>query len=90
MAKMTLKEVQAAIRKLSPEDKEILIKDLLSSESDLRPDAVKEWVAESKRRYKDIVNGEVETIPAEDVFEKIKKARATGSSVSSLLRKGTR
>ncbi|PKL32234.1 MAG: hypothetical protein CVV45_13770, partial [Spirochaetae bacterium HGW-Spirochaetae-10] len=45
----------------------------------------KAWVAESARRYQEILNGEVETIPAEQVFERIERARAEGRPVSSLI-----
>jgi hypothetical protein len=67
------------------EDKEILIKDLVKSVSGMNLNIEKAWVGESKRRYQEIVNGEVGTVPAEEVFEKIRKARAEGRTVSSFL-----
>jgi hypothetical protein len=85
MGKMTLKELQVAVLELSSEDKEILIKDLLKSETSMPRNIEEAWVAESRQRYAEIIKGEVETIPSEEVFGKIRKAFKEGRTVSSFL-----
>ncbi|KAB2932772.1 MAG: addiction module protein [Leptonema illini] len=85
MAKMTLDEVREAVKALTPEEQAILAHDLLKPGTGMTLDIEKAWVAESARRYQEILNGEVETIPAEQVFERIERARAEGRPVSSLI-----
>jgi len=85
MGKMTLEEVREAAKKLSEEEQEALAHDLLKSKTGMSPDIEKAWVAESARRYQEILNDEVETISAEEVFEKIERARTEDRPVSSFI-----
>lgn len=85
MAKLTLEEVREAVKELTPEEREILAHDLLKPKTGMAPDIENAWAAESARRYQEILNGEVETIPAEQVFERIERARTEGRPVSSLI-----
>jgi putative addiction module component (TIGR02574 family) len=60
---------------LPPEERALLADKLLSSlNSPERENLDKLWAAEADRRVLQIQNGEVETIPGEEVFEDIRKS----------------
>jgi hypothetical protein len=64
---MTLKEITAAVRELSPEDREIL---LLELTEELPPEAAQQidraWTEEAKRRQQDIHAGRAELIDGDE------------------------
>jgi putative addiction module component (TIGR02574 family) len=66
-------EIEAKIRLLSLEDKTELIRALIA-ELDGSPDADVEraWLQEAQRRYREIADGKVQPIPAEQVFANLR------------------
>jgi len=68
-----LAEIEAKIRTLSAEEKVELIRALIG-DLDGPPDADVEraWREEAQRRYRDIIEGKVKAIPADQVFEKLR------------------
>lgn len=65
------KDVLDAALKLTPEQRETLIDELSAS---LDVDDVGEyWEAEIQRRIADVDAGRVQTVPAEDVFERLER-----------------
>ncbi len=66
-------EIEAQIRSLSREDKVELIRALIA-ELDGEPDIDVEraWLEEAQRRYRDVVEGRVQPVPAERVFENLR------------------
>lgn len=67
-------EIEAEIRSLSPEAQERLLHVLLE-ELDGPPDANAEtaWLEEVQRRSRELDGGLVETIPAQEVFARLRK-----------------
>jgi hypothetical protein len=67
-------EIEAEIRSLSPEGQERLLHVLLE-ELDGPPDANAEaaWLEEIQRRSRELDGGLVETIPAQEIFAKLRK-----------------
>jgi hypothetical protein len=65
-------ELEARIRSLSLEDKTELVRALIA-ELDGAPEADVElaWLAEAQRRYREVVEGVVQPIPGERVFENL-------------------
>jgi len=59
---------------LTPEDRETLVELLLQS---LRQEALPEidpaWIAEVEKRYAEYKSGEVEGIPAEQIFDDVRR-----------------
>jgi putative addiction module component (TIGR02574 family) len=66
-------EIEAKIRELSHDDKADLIRSLIA-ELDGPPDADVEgaWLKEAQRRHREIVEGKVQPIPGERVFENLR------------------
>jgi putative addiction module component (TIGR02574 family) len=66
-------ELEAKIRSLSLEDKTELVRALIA-ELDGAPDADVEraWLAEAQNRYREVVEGKVQPIPGERVFENLR------------------
>ncbi len=62
------KEIVEAALQLSPEQREEVINDLWAS---LDGDLGDEWEDEIQRRVKDVDDGRVKTIPAEEVFSRL-------------------
>lgn len=69
MAK-TVEELENEIRSRSDDERIHLLRDLIA-DLDGKPDEAVEraWLEEAQRRYKELKEGLVETIPAEDVFQ---------------------
>lgn len=69
-----LKEIEAKIRSLRPEEKSQLLRSLLA-ELDGPPDADIDaaWLKIAKKRYQEILDRKVKTVPADKVFEKARK-----------------
>jgi putative addiction module component (TIGR02574 family) len=66
-------EIEAKIRELSLDDKADLIRSIIA-ELDGPPDADVEnaWLKEAQRRHREIVEGKVQPIPGERVFENLR------------------
>jgi putative addiction module component (TIGR02574 family) len=66
-------ELEAKIRSLSDDDKVELIRALIA-ELDGPPDADAEraWVQEAQERHREIVDGKVQPVPGERVFENLR------------------
>jgi putative addiction module component (TIGR02574 family) len=66
-------ELEAKIRSLSDDDKVELIRALIA-ELDGPPDADAEraWVQEAQKRRREIVDGKVQPVPGERVFENLR------------------
>lgn len=66
-------ELEAKIRSLSDDDKIELIRALIA-ELDGPPDAGVEraWLEEAQRRHREIVEGKVQPVPGEQVFENLR------------------
>lgn len=62
-------EIEAKIRALSREDKADLVRSLIA-ELDGPPDEAvqRAWLEEAQRRYREVVEGKVQAVPAERVF----------------------
>ena len=60
---------QVTIRSLSVDDCMHLLRDLIADiDGGMDEDVEKAWLEEAERRYKELKEGEVELIPAEEVF----------------------
>jgi len=70
----TAAEISAKIRDLTADEKVLLIRTLiaeLDGPSDTDVEAT--WVKEAQRRYQEIAEGRVQPIPAEQVFENLRR-----------------
>ena len=68
MAK-TIKDIENEIRSLSADDRMHLLRDLIADlDGSMDEDVEKAWLEETERRYKEVKAGEVELIPAKEVF----------------------
>lgn len=68
-----LKEIEARIRSLKPEEKTELLRSLVA-ELDGPPDSGVEqaWLEVAKRRYQELLEGKVEAVPGDEVFERVR------------------
>lgn len=66
-------ELEAKIRSLSDEDKVELVRALIA-ELDGPPDSDVEraWLQEAQRRHREVVDGKVQPVPGEQVFENLR------------------
>jgi len=68
MAK-TIEDIENEIRSLSADDRMHLLRDLIADlDGSMDEDVEKAWLEEAERRYKQLKEGKVELIPAEEVF----------------------
>jgi len=68
MAK-TIEDIENEIRSLSANDRMQLLRDLIADlDGSMDEDVEKTWLEEAERRYKQLKEGKVELIPAEEVF----------------------
>jgi putative addiction module component (TIGR02574 family) len=66
-------EIEAKIRSLSFEDKAELLKALIGEfDGPADADVERAWLVEAQRRHREIVEGKVQPIPAERVFENLR------------------
>ncbi len=66
-------EIEAKIRSLSFEDKAELLKALIGElDGPADVDVERAWLVEAQRRHREIVEGKVQPIPAEQVFENLR------------------
>ena len=72
MAK-TIEDIENEIRSLSADDRMHLLRDLIADlDGSIDDDVEKAWLEEAERRYKEVKEGNVELIPAEEVFARAK------------------
>ena len=70
---MTTKDIESAALRLTPRARARLASKLLASlDGKPDPDAEQAWYDEAERRAKDCAEGRVQTIPAEEVFRKLR------------------
>ena len=66
-------EIEAKIRSLSLEDKTELIRSLIADlDGPADADVESGWLVEAQRRHSEIVEGKVEPIPAQRVFQNLR------------------
>ena len=68
MAK-TIEDIENEIRSLSVDDRMHLLRDLIADlDGGMDKNVEKAWLEEAERRYKEVKEGNVDLIPAEEVF----------------------
>ena len=72
-----LAEIEKKARSLNPAEKAALIRVLISdldgpSEADFDVDVENAWIAEAKRRHRELVEGQVKGIPGKQAFETLR------------------
>lgn len=66
-------EIEAKIRSLTFEDKTELIRFLIADlDGPADADVERAWVVEAQRRHREIVEGNVEPVPAQRVFQNLR------------------
>jgi putative addiction module component (TIGR02574 family) len=74
----SLSDIREDIQSLTEEDKEILLRDLIVElDEPLDEDVERAWLEEAHRRLRELDDGSVKSIPAEEVFERL-RSRLTG------------
>jgi len=75
---IVVEEIEAKIRTLSHEDKTELLRALIADLDGPADEGVEQaWLEEAQRRHREIVEGKVQAIPGEQVFERV-RARLKG------------
>lgn len=75
---VVVEEIEAKIRELSAEDKTELLRALIAElDGPAGEGFEKAWLEEAQRRHREIVEGKVQTVPGEQVFERV-RARLKG------------
>jgi putative addiction module component (TIGR02574 family) len=65
----TIEELEDEIRSLSADDRMHLLRDLIADlDGAIDEDVERAWLEEAERRYKELKEGLVEPVPAEEVF----------------------
>ncbi len=65
----SVEELEGEIRSLSADERMHLLRDLIADlDGAMEADVEKAWLEEAERRYKELKDGLVEPIPAEEVF----------------------
>ena len=68
-----ISEIAEKIRSLSQEDRTELMRQLIADLDGLPDtDVAQAWATEAERRHQEIIDGRVEPIPAERVFENLR------------------
>ena len=66
-------EIEAKIRSLTFEDKTELIRSLIADlDGPADADVERAWLLEAQRRHREIVEGKVEPVPAQRVFQNLR------------------
>ena len=66
-------EIEAKIRSLSIKDKTELLRVLIAEiDGPADADVERAWLVEAQRRYREVREGKVKSVPGEDVFENIR------------------
>lgn len=65
----SIEELESEIRSLSADERMHLLRDLIADlDGAMEADVEKAWLQEAERRYKELKDGFVEAVPAEEVF----------------------
>ena len=68
-----VEEIEAKIRSLKPEEKTELLRSLIAElDGPPSPDVEREWVEIAKRRHREILEGKVQPVPGDRVFENVR------------------
>jgi len=68
-----LKEIEAKIRSLKPEEKTELLRSLIAElDGPADSSVARAWLEAAKKRHQEIKAGKVKTVPGEQVFEKVR------------------
>jgi len=66
-------EIEARIRSLSLEDKTELVRALISGlDGPADSDVERVWLEEAQRRHREVIEGKVQPVPGERVFENLR------------------
>jgi putative addiction module component (TIGR02574 family) len=66
-------EIEAKIRSLSLEDKTELVRALISElDGPADSDVERVWLEEAQRRHREVIEGKVQPVPGERVFENLR------------------
>jgi len=66
-------EIEAKIRLLSREDKAGLIRELIAElDGPADEEVERAWLQEAQRRYQEVVDGKVQPVPGERVFDNLR------------------
>ena len=66
-------ELEAEIRSLNADDKTDLIRALLAElDGPAEADVERAWIEEAQRRHREIIDGTVQPVPADRVFENLR------------------
>ncbi len=66
-------DLEARIRELSPEDRALLVRNLIAElDGPADQDVEAEWLAEAQRRHREGVEGKVTPVSADRVFENLR------------------
>jgi len=66
-------EIETKIRSLSPEERIKLIRGLIADlDGPAEADVERAWLEEAQRRHREIVEGKVQPVPGERVFENLR------------------
>ncbi len=69
----TVAELEEQIRSLNSEDKTGLIRALLAElDGPVETDVERAWLEEAKRRHREVVDGKVQAVPSDRVFEHLR------------------
>ncbi len=69
----TVAELEEQIRSLNSEDKTGLIRALLAElDGPVETDVERAWLEEAKRRHREVVDGKVQAVPGDRVFEHLR------------------
>ena len=76
----TIQELEDEIRQLSADDRRQLLRDLIADlDGGAELEIEKAWLEEVERRYQDLKDRSAETIPANEVFERVRKRLRDGN-----------
>ena len=68
-----VEDIEARIRSLKPEEKTELLRSLIAElDGPLGGNVERAWVEVAKRRHQEIVEGKIQAIPADRVFENVR------------------
>lgn len=68
-----IEEIEEKIKSLKPQEKTELLRSLIAElDGPADADSGREWIAVAKRRQREILEGKVQPVPAERVFENVR------------------
>jgi putative addiction module component (TIGR02574 family) len=68
-----IQELEARIRSLDPAEKTELLRSLIAEiDAPIATELDDAWIAEAKKRYRQIADGTAQNVPADEVFEEVR------------------